>query len=66
MKAKLAKKTKTSKKVDYTYDEKNIYRTGSNTFRVRVGDFSYNAPNITQARKQRQYWLEMAKSESII
>lgn len=65
-KTQLAKKTKAAKKVDYTYVEKNIYKTGSGTYRVRVSDNSFNATSLKAARIIKKIWIANMNSEPII
>ncbi len=45
-------KMKKQPKTSYKYIEKNIYKTGD-SYRVRVGGFSHNTPNLKIARKVR-------------
>lgn len=52
------------KKSDYTYIEKNIYKAGK-TYRVRVGNRSEYAPNITQARKLKKLFKSPKVNTSI-
>ena len=57
----MKKQLENSKKEDYTYIEKNIYKTGK-SYRVRVGKYSENGTSLTQARKIRKRLKEFSKS----
>lgn len=57
-------KSKGNKKVsDYSYVEKNIYKTG-NSYRVRVGHFSVYTDTLTSAKKSKKRFHQYMSSEA--
>jgi len=44
------------KMIEYTAVEKNIYKTKSGTYRVRVGDKSLTVSKLAKARMCKRIW----------
>ncbi len=46
---------------EYTYVEKNIYKTGG-SYRVRVGNFSEYTFSMSEARRAKKYYRNLMES----